>query len=91
MVAAENSGIKDKSKLREYLYKNPTKLALKLAKMLQSDDGVLLTPIKFRGKGIIYCYSYNDKRHIHCPRDGEYYILPWVDEENNKRKIIRGK
>ena len=84
MLMAQNSGIKDKAKLREYLYKNPKKLALKLAKMLQEKDGNLLQPIKFKGHGTIFCYSYNDKRFIPCPRNGEYYLLPWVDESGDR-------
>ena len=81
MVAVENSEIKDKKKLREYLYKNPRKLGEKLAKFLQNDDGTLLEPVKLRGKGVGYYYSYNDKRHIPAPRNSEYYLLPWIDED----------
>ena len=84
MVATQDSGFKDKAKLREYLYKNPDKLAIKLAKMLQNQAGDLLQPVRFIGNGIIFCYSYNDKKHIHCPRNAEYYILPWVDEDLSK-------
>ncbi len=81
MVAAENSEIKDKSKLREYLYKNPKKLALKLQKFMQSDDGELLQPVILKGKGHKYLYSYYDKRNVLCPCNGEYYLMPWFDED----------
>ena len=81
MVAAENSGIKNKEKLREYLYKNPKKLALKLAKMIQTNDGTLLEPVKIKGKGIGYYYSHNDRGFIPVPRDSEYYLLPWQAED----------
>ena len=84
MVAAENSGIKNKAKLREYLYKNPNKLAVKLAEMLQSKSGDLLHPIKLKGKGPGYYYSVNDKRLVLCPRDSEYYLLPWVDDDTRR-------
>ena len=84
MVAAENSGIKNKDKLKEYLYKNPIKLAEKLAKMLQTDSGELLEPIKIKGKGKGYYYSYKDKRFVSVPRDGEYYLIPWQDEDPEK-------
>ena len=84
MVAAENSGIKDKAKLREYLYKNPTKLALKLAKMLKTDDGELLQPVRLKGKGPGYYYSVNDKKLILCSRNSEYYYLPWVAAEKER-------
>ena len=87
MVAAENSGIKNKSKLREYLYKNPKKLAVKLAKMLQTDDGELLQPVRLKGKGPGYYYSMNDKEIILCPRNSEYYLLPLIDE-NDKRCYV---
>ena len=83
MVAVENSGIKNKDKLREYLYKNPKKLALKLAKMIQKDDGTLLEPVKIKGKGIGYYYSYNDKAFIPVPRNSEYYLVPWQSEDPN--------
>jgi hypothetical protein len=81
MVAAENSEIKDKAKLREHLYKNPTKLAIKLQKFLQSEDGELLPSVKIKGKGYKYLYSYYDKKNILCPCNGEYYLMPWVDED----------
>jgi len=84
MVAAENSGIKSQAKLREYLYKNPEKLALKLAKLLHQDDGTLLPPVRFKGNGIIFCYSVNDKIHIAVPRDKEYYLMPWADDDKER-------
>jgi len=84
MVAVENSGIKDKAKLREYLYKNPKKLATKLAKMVQTKDGDLLQLVRLKGKGPGYYYSVNDKKLILCSRNSEYYILPWVDEEADR-------
>tara|TARA_Y100000593_G_scaffold56973_1_gene106114 strand:- start:34 stop:372 length:339 start_codon:yes stop_codon:yes gene_type:complete len=84
MLAMANSGIKDKAKLREYLYKNPRKLALKLAKMVQTDDGELLQPVRLKGSGPGYYYSLNDKKMIMSQRDAEYYLLPWTDHENDR-------
>jgi len=84
MVAAENSGIKDKAKLRKYLYKNPNKLAIKLASLLQDKQGNLLQPVRLKGSGMTYCYSFNDKKFILSPREGEYYLLPWVTDEKEK-------
>ena len=84
MVVAENSGIKNKEKLREYLYKNPAKLALKLAQLLQTSDGELLQPVRFKGNGIIYSYSVNDKKHIPCTRNAEYYLMPWLDDDKER-------
>ncbi len=81
MVAAENSEIKNKAKLREYLYKNPKKLAMKLQNFLKSDEGELLQPIKIKGTGIKYLYSHYDKKFVPCPCDGEYYLMHWVDED----------
>ena len=69
MVAAENSDFKNQAKLREYLYKNPVKLAIKLAKFLQNDNGEMLEPVRLKGSGIGYYYSYNDKRFIPAPRN----------------------
>jgi len=84
MVAAENSGIKNKAKLREYLYKNPNKLAEKLAQALQQKDGTLLQPVKLKGKGGSYFYSVNDKRFVWVARNAEYYLLPWVEDDKEK-------
>lgn len=81
MVAAESSKIKNKAKLREYLYKNPAKMAQKLAKFLQNDDGTLLEPVKIKGKGCGYYYSHHDKKLVLVPRNSEYYLLPWVDQD----------
>ena len=81
MVAAENSEIKNKAKLREYLYKNPKKLAMKLQNFLKSDEGELLQPVKIKGTGIKYFYSYYDKRFVPCPCNSEYYLMHWLDED----------
>jgi len=80
MEAVENSNIKDKKKLREYLYKNPAKLALKLAKFLKDEEGGLLPPVRIKGKGVGYYYSHNDKGFIPAPRNSEYYLLSWAAE-----------
>jgi hypothetical protein len=84
MVAAENSDFKNQAKLREYLYKNPVKLAIKLAKFLQNDNGEMLEPVRLKGSGIGYYYSYNDKRFIPAPRNSEYYLVPWDSEDPTK-------
>lgn len=84
MEAVENSGIKDKAKLKEYLYKNPTKLAVKLAQLLENNHGELLQPVRFKGSNSSYYYSINHKKHIVCPRNGEYYLLNWMDEDNER-------
>jgi len=81
MEAVENSEIKDKAKFREYLYKNPIKLALKLQKFLQNNDGELLPPVILKGKGRKYFYSHYDKKNILCPCNGEYYLMPWHDDD----------
>lgn len=84
MVAAENSGIKDKSKLKEYLYKNPDKLAGKLAELLEDNHGNLLQPVNFKGSSSSYYYSLNHKRHILCPHQGEYYLLNWIEDDKER-------
>ena len=84
MVAVENSGINDKAKLKEYLYKNPDKLAIKLAQFLKDDHGDLLVPVRFKKSSPCYYYSINHKRHLLCPRNGEYYLLNWRDEDEEK-------
>jgi len=80
MVVVENSGIKDKAKLMAYLYKNPTKLALKLAKFLKSSEGVALEPVRLKGKGQGYYYSVQDKKFVRVSRDAEFYLLPWKNK-----------
>ena len=47
-MVAENSNITDKDKLKEYLYRNPDKLAQKLNQLLKDDDGFLLEPVKLK-------------------------------------------
>jgi len=83
-MVVENSGIKDKEKLREYLYKNPTKLAIKLAQLIQTKQGHLLPPVHLKGKGTGYYYSVNDKKFILSARKGEYYLLPWSDDDEDR-------
>ena len=87
MVAAENSEIKDKKKLREYLYKNPDKLAIKLQGFLQNNSGELLQPVKIKGEGIKYLYSYYDKQFVPCHCNSEYYLMSWKDEDPDVRYI----
>ena len=87
MVAAENSEFKNKQKLREYLYKNPVKLAEKIAQMIQTNEGELLEPVRIKGQGIGYYYSHNDKSYIPVPRNSEYYLLPWRTENLDERYI----
>ena len=83
-MVAENSGIKNKAKLREHLYKNPKKLAIKLAQLIQTKEGNLLPPVRLKGKGSGYYYSVNDKKIILSPRNGEYYLLPWFDDDEER-------
>ena len=80
-MVAESSGIKDKGRLRAYLYKNPTKLALKLAQFIKDSNGNPLPLAKIKGKGGGYFYSLNDKSFKYAPRTGEYYLLPWEDPD----------
>ena len=63
-----------------YLYKNPTKLALKLARFLESPDGIPLELVRLKGKGQGYYYSVQDKGFVRASRDAEFYLLPWEDK-----------
>jgi len=89
-MVSENSGIKDKKKLRQYLYNNPTKLALKLAQFLKDSSNSLLPLVRLKGKGGGYFYSINDKKLIYAARNAEYYLLPWLDEEGEGKCYIYG-
>ncbi len=87
-MVVSNSGIKDKSKLLKFLYKNPEKLAQKLSGFMQNNDGELLPMVKLKGKGQGYYYSVNHKRLIRVSRDDEFYLLPLRDDvDKNKRYI----
>ena len=86
-MVTKNSGISDKKKLLGFLYKNPDKLAIKLAKFLYSEEESL-EPVKFKAKGQGYYYSVNDSKLIRVCRDGDFYLLPWVDKVNNKKCYI---
>ena len=83
-MVTNSSEIKDKAKLRKYLYKNPDKLALKLAQLLKNNDGTLLHPVRLKGNGSGFFYSVNDKKLILSPRHGEYYLLPWIDDDEDR-------
>ena len=83
-MVTEGSGIKDKAKLRKYLYKNPAKLALKLAKLLQDKEGNLLQPVRLKNSSNIYSYSMNDKKFVLTPKNGEYYLLPLNSDDPYK-------
>ena len=87
-MVAEASGIKDKKKLMAYLYKNPAKLALKLANFLKDTEGNPLPMIKLKGKGQGYYHSMHDKKFIRVCRDQEFYLLPWDDTRDNKKCFI---
>ena len=91
MVAVENSGISDKEKLRELLYRNPDKLAIKLLQFLADENGepLLLARIKGTGEGG-YFYSIQEKKLIYAPRNAEYYLLNWMDPENPDKCYIYG-
>ena len=78
-MVTKNSGISDKSKLLQFLYKNPDKLAIKLAKFLQDSNGTSLEPVKFKKSGQGYYYSVNDRKLIRVSRGDEFYLLPWKD------------
>mgnify|MGYP003118661503 CR=1 FL=1 len=82
------SHIKDKDKLIKYLYKNPEKLALKLAKFTKDDDGYSLPMVKIKGEGQGYYYSMNHKKLIRVVRNGEFYLLPWADPKDKRKCYI---
>tara|TARA_R100000808_G_scaffold19159_1_gene41711 strand:- start:276 stop:614 length:339 start_codon:yes stop_codon:yes gene_type:complete len=87
-MVAQNSGIKDKEKLKKYLYTNPDKLALKLLQFTKDKKGHALPHVKLKGTGQGYYYSINHKRLIRASRDAEFYLLPWDDGEDDRRCYI---
>ena len=88
MVVAASSGIKDKKKLLKHLYENPEKLAEKLIKFMQSNEGEALPMVKLKGEGQGYYLSLNDKKLIRVSRSGEFYLLPWKHKNNKDRCYI---
>ena len=87
-MVAENSGIKNKTKLLKFLYTNPDKLAVKLAQFVKDSDGIALPLIKLKGKGQGYYFSMNSKKLIRVCRNGEFYLLPWKDEQDKNRCYV---
>jgi len=87
-MVASKSGIKDKNKLMAYLYKNPAKLALKLAQFIQDKEGNSLPVVRLKGEGQGYYYSLNDKRLVMVCRNSEFYLLPWADVNDSKKCFI---
>ena len=87
-MVAENSGIKDKKKLLKYLYDNPSKLAYKLRKFMEDDDGNALPLVQLKGSGQGYYHSLSDKKLIRVSRDAEFYLLPWTHRTDPKRCYI---
>jgi len=87
-MVTKNSGISDKNKLLCFLYKNPDKLALKLAKFLQDPNGTSLEPVKFKKSGQGYYYSVNDRKLIRISRDSDFYLLSWEDKNDNRKCFI---
>lgn len=87
MVAA-SSKIKDKSKLLKYLYENPDKLAYKLRKFMEDDDGFMLPMVKLKGKGQGYYHSTSDKKLVRVNRDAEFFLLPWAHKNDDRRCYI---
>tara|TARA_X000001388_G_C2197991_1_gene110110 strand:+ start:524 stop:856 length:333 start_codon:yes stop_codon:yes gene_type:complete len=63
-------------------------LALKAAETLKGKDGNLLPTVKIKGKGLGYYWSPYDKKLILVPRDAEYYLLPWEEDEYGRKHLF---
>ena len=87
-MVAENSGIKDKNKLLRYLYKNPTKLAYKLRKFMEDEEGYSLPMVQLKGEGQGYYLSVSDKKLIRVNRKSEFFLLPWKHKTDDTRCYI---
>jgi len=88
VMVAENSSIKNKEKLKSYLYRNPDKLAQKLSQLLKDDDGFLLEPVKLKDNSNNYCYSINLKRFVYIPKSAELYLLPYSCPEDPRKCYV---
>jgi hypothetical protein len=87
-MVAENSNITDKDKLKEYLYRNPDKLAQKLNQLLKDDDGFLLEPVKLKEDSNNYCYSIHLKRFVYISKNTELYLLPYSCPEDPRKCYV---
>ena len=87
-MVAENSEIKDKKKLMRYLYTNPDKLALKLLQFIKDKEGHALPQVRIKGTGQGYYYSINHKKLIRVSRTAEFYLLPWLYEDDDRKCYI---
>ena len=87
-MVAEDSGIKDKTKLLKYLYANPEKLAIKLAKFIKDKEGNALPQVRIKGEGQGYYHSINHKKLIRVSRTAEFYLLPWINESDDRKCYI---
>ncbi len=75
-MVTQISGISDKSKLMEHLYKNPKKLAMRLARFLSSSNNELLPLARIKGAGQGFYYSISHKSLVRVSRTDEFYLLP---------------
>ena len=87
-MVAENSGIKDKKKLLQYLYTNPEKLAEKLSKFIKNSKGGAMPLVALKGTGQGYYYSMQRKSLVRVCRGDEFYLLPWTDTEEKNRCYV---
>ena len=87
VMVAENSGIKDKSKLLKYLYTHPEKMAMKLAQYI-NDDEESYPMVQLKGTGQGWYRSVNHKTLVRVSREEEFYLLPWEDKDDKKKCYI---
>ncbi len=67
---------------------NSFKIAIRLASVLKTKEGQLLPIVKFKEPGLGFYYSIADKRFIRINREEEWYLVPYIDKDEQGRVCI---
>ena len=59
-------------------------VAKQIAKLLSDGEENNLVAVILKGKGRGHYYSMVEKKPIEVPRKGEYYLLPWQEDEEGR-------
>jgi hypothetical protein len=67
---------------------NSFKYAIRLAAALKTKEGQLLPIVKFKESGLGFYYSITDKRFVRVNRKEEWYLVPYVNKDEQGRVCI---
>ena len=77
----------DEDKSKEFL-SNSFKYAIRLANILKTKNDQLLPLVNFKKPGLGFYYSITDKTFIRINRREEWYLVPYVDKDEQGRVCI---